>query len=486
MAVQAGEAFVAVRADLSEFGKDVSTGVEGSAKGGKLKGAGAKIGGLLAAGAAASFAQDFLGGAISGARESQAIANQTAQVIKTTGGAAQVTAEQVGELSAELSKKTAVDDELIQSGANLLLTFTKVRNEAGKGNNVFDQTVALANDMSVALGQDMKSSSIQLGKALNDPIRGVSALQRVGVSFTAQQKEQIKTLVESGDTLGAQKLILAELDTQFGGSAAAQADASKRLGVAWGNFQETIGALVIPIVDKLLNVLTPLAQWMSEHPGVVMAVAGVIGGALVLAFTAWAISAASAAVATIAATWPIIAIGAAVAALAAGIIWAYNNVTIFRTIVQGVASFVTGTVWPAIQAGVEVFREIGRVAGNVFSRLREIVESAVRFILRQLDRLLGPLDEVGGKIGGVVGAVGGAIGKIPGLAAGGTVTSSGLTWVGENGPELLRLPRAAQVIPLRGDELAGTGGAPVQLIFQQSGHDPGGVLNAFAWAMAGR
>jgi hypothetical protein len=63
-------------------------------------------------------------------------------------------------------------------------------------------------DMSVALGQDMSSSAIQLGKALNDPIKGVSALQRVGVSFTASQKEQIKTLVQSGRTMDAQKLIL--------------------------------------------------------------------------------------------------------------------------------------------------------------------------------------------------------------------------------------------------------------------------------------
>jgi len=30
--------------------------------------------------------------------------------------------------------------------------------------------------MSTAMGQDLKSSAIQLGKALNDPIQGVAAL----------------------------------------------------------------------------------------------------------------------------------------------------------------------------------------------------------------------------------------------------------------------------------------------------------------------
>ena len=73
-------------------------------------------------------------------------------------------------------------------------------------------------DMSVALGQDATQSAIQLGKALNDPVKGVTALRRVGVSFTAAQIKQIKTLVATGKTLQAQKLILRELNQEFGGS----------------------------------------------------------------------------------------------------------------------------------------------------------------------------------------------------------------------------------------------------------------------------
>ena len=79
-------------------------------------------------------------------------------------------------------KKTGIDDEAIQSGENLLLTFTNIRNEAGKGNDVFNQATETMTDMSVALGQDMKSRRRQLGKALNDPIKGITALSRVGVS----------------------------------------------------------------------------------------------------------------------------------------------------------------------------------------------------------------------------------------------------------------------------------------------------------------
>jgi phage-related minor tail protein len=92
------------------------------------------------------------------------------------------------DLATAISNKTGIDDEAIQSGENLLLTFTNIRNETGKGNDVFNQATQTITDMSVALGQDMKSSAIQVGKALNDPIKGVTALQRVGVSFTAAQK----------------------------------------------------------------------------------------------------------------------------------------------------------------------------------------------------------------------------------------------------------------------------------------------------------
>jgi phage-related protein len=195
-------------------------------------------------------------GAMSEAKEAQVVGKQTEAVLKSTGGAAGVTAKQVGDLATSLSNKAAVDDELVQSGENVLLTFTKVRNEAGKGNDIFNQGTSIALDMSKALGTDLQGSVIQVGKALNDPIKGITALQRVGVSFTEDQKKQIKTLTESGHTLEAQKLILKELNTEFGGSAEAQATAGDRLKVVWNNVQETIGTKVMPIVASL-------SEWLA-------------------------------------------------------------------------------------------------------------------------------------------------------------------------------------------------------------------------------
>jgi len=203
--------------------------------------------GLAGAGVAAvKFGLDF----VKAAEESVKIGKQTEAVIKSTGGAAHVTAAAVGELAEKLSLKSGIDDEVIQSGQNVLLTFTQIRNEVGKGNDIFDQATSVALDMSVALGTDLQGSVIQIGKALNDPIKGITALTRVGVTFTQQQKDQIATLVESGDTLGAQKVILAELTKEFGGSAEAQATATDKLRVAFDNMGEEIGMVLLPYVNQ--------------------------------------------------------------------------------------------------------------------------------------------------------------------------------------------------------------------------------------------
>ena len=223
-----------------------------SGMGGAFKG----LAGMFAGAMAGIGVKNFLGDAFGEARESQKVGALTAQVIKTTGGAAKITADQVGDLATAISKKNAVDDEAVQGGANLLLTFTNVRNEVGAANDVFNQATMMASDMSTALGTDMKGASLQLGKALNDPVKGISALSRSGVSFTAAQKDQIKALVATGDTLGAQKIILAELGKEFGGAGAAAATSSDRAAVAAGNLKETIGTALLPVADKMASLFS--------------------------------------------------------------------------------------------------------------------------------------------------------------------------------------------------------------------------------------
>jgi hypothetical protein len=166
---------------------------------------------------------------------------QTAQTIKSMGNAANISATQVEQLSGRLEKLTAIEAESIQEGANLLLTFGNIRNELGAGNDIFNQTTAIMVDMGVALKKGPVDTATMLGKALNDPIQGMTALRRVGVSFTEQQVEQVKALQNAGDLMGAQKLILAELQNQYGGSGAAFAQTFTGQLQAMGHELGTIG-----------------------------------------------------------------------------------------------------------------------------------------------------------------------------------------------------------------------------------------------------
>ena len=204
-----------------------------------------------------------LGKSVQNAAEAQRIMTQTEAVLRSTGTTANGTAQDIANLSETLSRQTAVDDELIQSGANLLLTFKNIQNQAGLNNDIFNQTVQATLDVSRAMGTDATTEAIRLGKALNDPVKGLSALSRVGIQFTAQQKEQIKALTESGDLLGAQKIILAELQSQFGGSAAAYAQTFtgqlELLGIELENLSEDIGLIVMPAVSTLISSFREMA-----------------------------------------------------------------------------------------------------------------------------------------------------------------------------------------------------------------------------------
>ncbi len=192
---------------------------------------------------------------IAEARESAQVNRITEARLKSTGDAAKVSAKQIGDLSQALSNKTGIDDEVIQRGQNMLLTFTNIRNEVGKGNDVFNQASKTLIDLSTAMGTDPQKAAIQLGKALNDPIKGITALTRVGVAFTQQQKDQIKTLVDSGNTLGAQKIILGELNKEFGGTAVAASDPLQRLKTVLLNVAETLGTALLPGLNKAATFL---------------------------------------------------------------------------------------------------------------------------------------------------------------------------------------------------------------------------------------
>lgn len=277
--VEIGEAYVRIRPKVDgNFDADLKKGVQDPldklTSTAKKAFAGIAVAGFLKAGI------DELGSA-------QAAAAQTTAALKSTGGQAGVTADDLDRLSESLANLSGADKEAVQAGGNLLLTFRNVRNEAGQNNDVYNQALGLAQDLSVAFGQDLQSSVILVGKALDNPVQGLTALQRVGVTLSAQQKQQVKDFVATGDVMAAQKIILAELTAQVGGSAEAFGETLPGQVQRARNALDDLSAEVVggaaPAIEGLLGVVRPAVDLFSELPQPVQTGALALGAVALVA-----------------------------------------------------------------------------------------------------------------------------------------------------------------------------------------------------------
>jgi hypothetical protein len=153
---------------------------------------------------------------------------------------------------------TNFEDDATINAAALLATFTQIKGDT------FQSAIVAAQDLSAVMGQDLNSSIVQVGKALNDPVRGVTALRKVGVSFSEEQQKQIKQLQTSGDLAGAQAIILAELQNEFGGAARAVADPFTILGNVIGDIMEMLGGALMPTLQTIAVEVLGMFQRNTE------------------------------------------------------------------------------------------------------------------------------------------------------------------------------------------------------------------------------
>jgi len=168
-------------------------------------------------------------------QESENAVAQLDARLKATGSSAGLTREQLIALSKEMQNLTTFGDEAVLSMETLLLSFGEIKGP------VFKQATQAVLDMSVAMGKDLQTAATQVGKALNDPIQGLAALSKVGITFNDTQKAVIQSLVDTGQKAAAQSIILKELEGRFGGTAAA---AANTLGGSLSQLKEAFGDLL--------------------------------------------------------------------------------------------------------------------------------------------------------------------------------------------------------------------------------------------------
>ncbi|MEE4247371.1 MAG: hypothetical protein V2I33_18330 [Kangiellaceae bacterium] len=196
-------------------------------------------------------------------RQQEKAVAKVEQAIKSTAGAAGRDLQQLKKAASDLQEGTLFGDEDILNNVTAqLLTFTNIAEDE------FDRTQAVALDLATVLDGDLKSASIQLGKALNDPVGNLSALSRSGIQFSEDQKAVIKELANTNRLAEAQQVILSELERQYGGQAAAAAKVDgglTQLSNRFGDLLENVGRFVMqglrPLIeaaDQGLDVLIPM------------------------------------------------------------------------------------------------------------------------------------------------------------------------------------------------------------------------------------
>jgi hypothetical protein len=220
-------------------------------------------------------------GAVRAAEEAEVANNRLDSVAKSMGLFGDNTKNVTDRLKAfasETMKKIAVDDDLILSTQAQLLTFKELAATADVTGGAFDRATASAFDMAAVLGGTGEDNAIRLGKALQDPILGLTALRKAGVLFSDQQEASIKTFVAAGDTLSAQNMILDELETQFGGAAEATATDSAKMSVAFGEMAESIGKGLLPVLEMLTPIIVTFFDYIAQNSGVITVLAGIMAG----------------------------------------------------------------------------------------------------------------------------------------------------------------------------------------------------------------
>lgn len=347
--------------------------------------------------------------------QAKAIA-QVQQGLISTKNSAKLTFEQIAKEADKIQSTTLFsDDAVLKDVSAQLLTFTSIT-----GQTFFDAQKAIL-DISTRLGQDVKSSSIQIGKALNDPIQGINALSRVGVKFSDQQKKVIKGLVKSNRLADAQKLILKELNLEFGGSAVAAAKAGlgplEQLKNLFSDIGEDFGKIILettsdflPSIKNALEYLKNLSPETKKTIVVIGAMAAALGpvlftigmittgigsiisfgGVISTAFSA--ISGVFAGVTLATVGW-IVAIAAAVAAVVAGGIWVYKNWDKVKTLMTNLWNGPLVSVLKWLSPIYWVYR-VGKLIYDRWDTIKQFFTTLWDGPLGSIIKFTTPIDEI--------------------------------------------------------------------------------------------
>jgi hypothetical protein len=350
--------------------------------------------GIVAGAAAAVGVVSFIKDSIEAFNESEQASAQLNATLESTGNIANLNREALDKQAEALMKKSLYDDDAITKSQSLLGTFTNIHDE------IFMNTIPAIVDLSTKMGGDLQGATMQLGKALNDPIKYLGILQKSGVSFSESQIGMIKNFQETNQLAKAQAIILQEVGKEFGGSALAASEAGTGpltvLKHEFGNVMEDLGGLAMQLIITLkpaivlvinafqwfVDTIRAIPTWIEEHKQGLIALGiglGVLGAGLIilngeailtsaalgiLQGVIWLVEAAQWAWNIAMTANPIGLVVVAIAGLVAGVVYAWEKFVGFRAVIMGTWS---------------VIKEFASLVGDVFQGIYKQLHGVVTF-----------------------------------------------------------------------------------------------------------
>lgn len=196
--------------------------------------------------------------------ELAAIADQRIDAVATTmalfGAGTATTTKRIQDYADALERETGVTAETIKAAQAKLLTFRQLAVTADVAGGAFDRATQAAVDMAAAGFGEATNNAVQLGKALEDPIKGVNALRRSGITFTESEKAKLAVLVQSNRIHDAQAVILTAIETQVKGTAEATAISTMRMKNGFGEVTDAIGTKLLPIMNAFADAVVAIGE----------------------------------------------------------------------------------------------------------------------------------------------------------------------------------------------------------------------------------
>jgi hypothetical protein len=401
-----------------------------------LEGAGAKAGfaikkAALPAAAAIGGLAVALGSATKAAMEDEAAQVELARTLNISASATDAQVAATENMISKMSLASGIADDDLRPALANLVRGTKDIGKAQEG-------LSLAMDISTATGKDLATVSDALAKAYGGNMKGLKALS-----------PEMALLIKEGADLNT---VMNVLGGTFGGATAEAAGTAegqmKRFGIAIAEAKENIGAALIPVVEKVLPLLTAMGAWAQENTTTFLVIAGAIGGiaaAILVANAAIKVYTLYTQLATAASFLfnavlmanPITLVVLAVVALIAIMTALYFKFESVRDVVDTVFKAITTGVKFSFDAITTYFTAVLNIYKSIFNNIAKLWNNTIGKLSFSFPSWVPGL---GGK--------GFSVPNIPMLAEGGIVTGPTLAMIGEAGPEA--------VIPL--SKMGGMGG----------------------------